>query len=106
MSSVRSKPIPVETNEGTKHLFYDLNAIEILEEKLGDISKIGDLKPTVKNVKLLLWAGMLHENENLTLQQAGRLFQLADIPKVYRQIMLALNEGFPEPDPNGLAPEG
>jgi hypothetical protein len=58
-----------------KVLKYDINAICTIEDKLGGsfvelLTKPEQLQK-ISSIRILVWAGMLHNNPELTLEQAG-----------------------------------
>jgi hypothetical protein len=64
-------------------LKYDLNASAEFEDATGQSiteafqsfdDGTGKPKLSIKTIRALLWAGLLHEDENLTLRKAGELF--------------------------------
>jgi hypothetical protein len=69
----------------------------------------GNPSPTfempLKDVRDVLWAGLVHEDEDLTPKQVGNLFSLRDVPELIPQIMEAFALGLPEtPDRPRRAP--
>lgn len=61
-----------------RKLKYTFNAFCELEDVLGrSLSELGD-SFKMKDLRSLLWAGLLHENEDLTLIEAGKLIDEAE----------------------------
>jgi uncharacterized protein YkvS len=68
-------------------LRYTLNAIAELEDKLGiTIDKLGDLQLSAKTVQIILWAGLIHEDETLTIKQVGDMVDFENLEYVQEKI--------------------
>ncbi|MCT4543486.1 MAG: hypothetical protein N4A63_08090 [Vallitalea sp.] len=81
-----------------RYLKFDLNAFVELEDKFGDIDKAFEQlqKGSIKSIRSLLWAGLIHEEEELTEKEAGRIVGFNDIEKVSEAIMTAVTDAMPE----------
>lgn len=73
---------------GVEHtLRYDLNALVELEEKMGiPLSEMGETKISIKNVRSMLWAGLIHENADLTEVEVGSLVDMDNMAEVQEAI--------------------
>ena len=82
----------VEINlDKPRRLRYTINALVALEEKLGKpISAIDRTKIGIKEFRLLLWAGLIHEDPNLTEEKVGELMDEADINYIAEKINEAI----------------
>ncbi len=80
LHDIREVRIPIELDK-PRTLLFDLNAFAELEDKFGS---------------LLLWAGLLHEDENLTERQVGAMISLTNVEKIMEQITEALTAALPE----------
>lgn len=71
--------VPITLGDGKeRHLRYDWNALEALEETAGISldslqAVMSDPKQRMRNLRLVLWAGLIHEDETLTPKEVGRL---------------------------------
>lgn len=94
--------VPLELCGKTYHVCYDFNAIIAYEEQTGENILITfeseDIAP--KKLRALLWAGLLKENPDLTLQQVGALIALSDMGRVVQAVAAAITGSKAEPDPN------
>jgi len=83
LNSIKSKPVPIELDK-TRHLHYDLNAFAELEEIYGSIDalfkQLEQFK--MKAIRALLWAGLIHEDENLTEKDVGRLVSVQNLTEI------------------------
>lgn len=106
--NVRLKKVKV-TLDKDRVLLFDLNAFIELEEKFGTVDKALQALSdgSIKALRALLWAGLLHEDENLTEKTVGALIGLGDLQEVAQAINEAVMSALPEikeNDPNLQAP--
>jgi hypothetical protein len=95
------KPITVSiTLDKPRTLRYDLNAFAELEEIYGSMDQAfaAMQSGSMKAARTLLWAGLLHEDENLTPRQVGALVTLDNMEPVMDAISDALLEAMPSGD--------
>ncbi len=118
------KPVPI-TLDKERSLLYDFNAEcavqqetgkdfaaflpDVLNKETGALASAEDLKDFAKiryrlkgpsQLRVLLWAGLLHEDESLTLKQAGKLLGfMGDREEVFGKILEALAAAFPSENP-------
>ncbi|BCJ86450.1 hypothetical protein [Effusibacillus dendaii] len=97
LADVRVKSVQV-TLDKERSLLYDLNAFAELEDKFGSIDetleKVG--KGSIKALRAVLWAGLLHEDESLTEKQVGKLITLADLQELSTAVNQALTASMPQ----------
>jgi hypothetical protein len=91
-----------------RNLRYEMNALPELEGALRlTIAEIGRRlqkgKVGTREVRALVWAGLLHEDEDLTIRQVGTWLTEADFlknsetrDKIMERVFEALAESFPE----------
>ncbi len=67
-----------------RHLQFDLNAMATFEELTGKSlfkgGSSGDM--TAKDCRALLYAGLKHEDKDLTLEQVGAMITLDNMPDI------------------------
>lgn len=81
-------------------LRFDLNALATLEDELGVNVLDGTVwqNMNVRTVRAMLWVGLLHEDESLTLHEVGSWIDLANVEIIADQVTTALGAAMPEPD--------
>lgn len=80
-----------------RHLRYTMNALAEIEDKLGvTIEKIGEVEMTVKAVRVILWAGLIHEDEALTEREVGNMVDMENFFYVQEKIAEAFAGGQPK----------
>lgn len=104
MSNIKDiKPVMVPLlMDKERHLNYDLNALAILEDRFGSIEMAFGVLETMKinSIITLLWAGLIHEDEDLTEKQVGALISFPKMVVLAGAITEALSESVPnEPAP-------
>lgn len=103
-----SKDISTTLADGKRHIFrFDFNALCALEEEfgitLGEFDRIfggpgKEGKVSMKDLRILVWAALVHENEALTPKEAGGLIDPKRIVEITEKVAEALMTAFPEAD--------
>lgn len=99
VDEIKIKPIPIVLDK-PRTIVFDLNSFAELEEHYGSVQAVLDemAKGSIKALRLLLWAGLVHEQEDLTPKDVGRLIQFGDIPKLTDLLNSALEKAQPSPE--------
>lgn len=98
VKDVKVKKIPVQLDK-ERHLVFDLNAFCEIEDKFGSITEAFKAVENVsmKAIRALLWAGLLHEDESLTEKEVGKMIDIANISELANAITEAMNTALPDP---------
>lgn len=97
----------------TRRLRFDMNALAVLEEhgvNLFDDAALADLERMIKSpskIRLFAWAGLLHEDSDLTQQAVGAMIAGDAFLPAVRAVAEALKQALPDGDeqePEGNAP--
>src|SRR5690349_20967223 len=103
------KPIKLHLDR-ERELNFDLNAMVTLEEEFGvDTTQPGAFRMgNLKELRRLLWIGLLYEDPAITEQEAGHLVHLGNIEAVGQAIRQGLSQALVESPPGeaGEASEG
>lgn len=113
-----TKPFVMVDLDRPRRLRYDANALVAVEEVLG--RPLQEIIPPdedrasrqvgFREMRVLLWAGLLHEDPKLTLLQAGELLDLQRMTDIMAKVNEAIAAAFPEAaavedsEKNGTAP--
>src|SRR4030095_12219520 len=73
---MRRKPIVVKIGDRERTVKYDLNALCLFEEETGLPLDQALKSMKMKNVRALLWAGLIHEDPLLTIDDIRRIAYL------------------------------
>ena len=77
------KAVPVELGGQTRHLVYDLNALCRLRDEGVGFDKLNEQDMAdPRLVRKLVWAGLLEENPDLTLDAVGKWIDLQNLATV------------------------
>lgn len=87
-----------------RRLLFDLNALIALQEQTGKNMLSGEGwaqfgEPDPAQMRLLIWAGLLHEDPELTLEAAGALIHPGNLASIMAAVEGASGASLPEPDP-------
>lgn len=88
-----------EADGKTYTLFFDMNSLADLEDAMGVklpqiVERIEAGEMGIKEVRALLWAGLLHEHEELTIREAGQLFTQGGMNQVIEAVVKAFTAAF------------
>ncbi len=96
------KAIPIDLDR-PRSILFDMNALAELDQQIDEspfsyIAKAGrDLQHGRVNVlRVLLWAGLIHEDPKLTITGAGKLINFDNLEEVGTAIVKALQEHLPD----------
>lgn len=99
-----TQSIPIELGGKTRHIRYTFNALVTLEDELGiPISEIGEIMSgsvSLKNLRRLIWAGLIHEDKDLTQEEVGEFLSLADITEIADKLARAFEAALPSGEDN------
>lgn len=94
---IRRKPVTIELDGRERTLKYDLNALCLFEEQAGIGITEALTKPRMSSIRALLWAGLIHEDALLTVDDVGRM-AFGSLGEVMRTCMLAFNADTAAPE--------
>lgn len=70
-----------------RHLRYTMNALAEMEDQLGvPLSELKDVKMTIKNVRVILWAGLIHEDKEISIEEVGDMVDLGNLEEVQLKV--------------------
>lgn len=85
-NNVKVKNIKIKLEGKNHELIFDMNAMCEIEDKYGDVetafAQLENNNKVFNTLRFLLWAGMLHEDEELTPYRVGKMINFLDIDKV------------------------
>lgn len=93
VNQVRTKAPKITLLDGIEHtLRYTLNSMAELEDIYGHVDKAFEAlnKGSMKAIRNVLWAGLLHEENPYTVQQVGNLIDMdlmADLQSTMNEAM-------------------
>ena len=87
----KAKTTKITLNDGVeRELRFTLNAMAEMEERYGTVDAAFEALDTgsIKAVRFVLWAGLMHSDENLTEMQVGNLIDI----QLMNEIMATMGE--------------
>ena len=93
------RKVPITLADGKpRNLLYKFNALVELVETLGfDIMNIQSAisgPGMLKAIRGILWAGLIHEDKALTIEEAGDLIEFSQIDELTKAMLEALDVAF------------
>ena len=76
---------------------YDLNAMAEMEDRYGSVDKAFEAldSNSIKAVRFMLWAGLIHEDPDLTEKQVGGLIDMQYLGDLMQRLGVALDSDLP-----------
>lgn len=103
VKDVKPKAIKIPLLDGKDHeIKFDLNALAELEDKYGSVDaafETLDKSQSIKSMRTILWAGLLHEDENLTEREVGAMIDFSLMNKIMEALNGALGQDMPDEKP-------
>lgn len=96
ISDVRPKTIKVMLDK-ERTIRFTLNSFADLEERYGSIDvAMNTLQDgSIKGLRTLLWAGLIHEDEQLTERQVGNMIDMSSLTELTVHVTEALELSLP-----------
>lgn len=102
---VKSKAVKITLTDGVeREIRFTLNAMAELEDRYGSVDEAFKQldNNSIKALRCVLWAGLIHEDPSLTEQQVGNLIDLQYMQELMTSLGAAFSANMPEPEPEKL----
>lgn len=102
---VKPKAKTITLNDGVeREVRFTLNAMAELEDRYGSVNAAFEAleQNSVKAARFILWAGLMHSDENLTEKQVGDLIDINYLQNIMDTMSDALGEDSPKAVANEL----
>lgn len=97
VNKVKRKPVYIELDK-PRQLKFTLNSFAEMEDRYGTVDDA--LKAmeggSIKAIRFMLWAGLIHEDEELTEKKVGVLIELQDLAELSEQLNLVMGADLPD----------
>ena len=98
LRDVKPRVKTITLNDGVeREIRFTLNAMAEIEDKYGSIeagfAKLDE--GSIKAARFIMWAGLMHSDENLTEQQVGNLIDMQCLQDIFSEISDAIKEDIP-----------
>lgn len=102
VKDVKVAPVKITLSDGKeRYLKFTLNALAELEDRYGTVEDAFKALETnsIKAVRTILWAGLLHEDPNITEHEVGNLIDIAYMQELMESIGGSLGQDLPAAQP-------
>lgn len=99
VNEIKPKVAKITLNDGKERtLKYTLNAMAELEERYGSVEEAFKQldKNSIKAVRCVLWAGLIHEDPTLTELEVGNLIDMEFMAQLMETMEVALKSDMPD----------
>jgi len=99
IEKLRREPVVIDIGDGVERkLRYTLNSFALIEEKYGTIDKAMEIlkSGSVAAIRFVLWAGLIHEDENLSEHYVGSQIDLSDLEDLAEKMNKAMMGDLPQ----------
>jgi hypothetical protein len=99
VNKVIRKPVYIDIGDGKqRQLKYTLNSFALMEDKYGTIDDAMSAmeKGSVKAVRFALWAGLVHQDAELTEEYVGSMIDLSELETIATKMNEAMIGDLPE----------
>lgn len=87
MANKQKALVEVELGGEKRTLRFTLNSLAEIEDKLGvPLSKLSEVELGVKTVRTMLWAALIHEDEEITEKQVGNMVDFENLEYVQNKV--------------------
>jgi hypothetical protein len=97
--AMKNKVVKITLLDGVERkIKFDLNAMAELEDRYGSVQAAFDMldKNSIKAVRFILWAGLIHEDPDLTEQKVGSLIDMPYLQNLMSTLGQAFQADMPE----------
>lgn len=101
VKDVKSKAVKITLTDGVERTIkFTLNAMAELEDRYGSVDEAFKQldNNSIKAVRCILWAGLIHEDPGLTEQQVGNLIDIQYMQELMASLGEAFDADMPEPE--------
>ena len=99
IKKLRREPVVIDIGDGVERkLRYTLNSFALIEEKYGTIDKAMEIlkSGSIVAIRFVLWAGLIHEDENLSEHYVGSQIDLSDLEDLAEKMNKAMMGDLPQ----------
>jgi hypothetical protein len=72
---------------------FNINDIMVIDEKVGDITKLGSeekIREKLKNIRYVLWYALQKKDKNITEEGVGKLINVSETSKITEDFFKAV----------------
>lgn len=98
LSAIKPKKVPIKLSDGKqRQLLFDLNSLAELEDVYGGhADALREVQTgSFKAIRATLWAGLLHEDPDLTIKDVGAMISISGMETLSNAIVEAFGIAVP-----------
>ena len=100
LSDAKAKTTKITLNDGVeREIRFTLNAMAEMEDRYGSVDAAFEAldSNSIKAVRFVLWAGLMHTDEGLTEKQVGNLIDIQLMNEIMSTMSEAMQSDLPAP---------
>lgn len=83
----RQKKVVALTLDKPRTLRFTLNSLAEIEDRLGvPLTKMAEVELGIKSIRTMLWAGLIHEDKQITEEEVGDLVDFENLEYVQEKV--------------------
>lgn len=83
----RQKKVVALTLDKPRTLRFTLNSLAEIEDRLGvPLTKMAEVELGIKSIRTMLWAGLIHEDKQVTEEEVGDLVDFENLEYVQEKV--------------------
>lgn len=91
MANKQKKVVAVELDK-VRELRFTLNSLAEIEDRLGvPLSKMSEVELGIKSIRTMLWAGLIHEDAELTETEVGNMVDFTNLEYAQEKVAEAFS---------------
>lgn len=109
VKDIKSKEVKITLTDGVeRRLLFDLNAMAELEDRYGSVDNAFEAlqENSIKALRCVLWAGLIHDNPELTEHTVGSLIDIQWIESIVGTLSEAFDTSMPTEEAVAALSEG
>lgn len=100
IKDVKAKAVKITLTDGIeRNIKFTLNALAELEDRYGSVDEAFKKldENNIKALRCILWAGLMHEDDDLTEKQVGNLIDISYMQELMESLGTAFESDLPQP---------
>lgn len=89
MANRQKKLVAIELDK-PRTLRFTLNSLAEIEDRLGvSLAKMSEVELGIKSIRTMLWAGLIHEDKQITEDEVGEMVDFGNLEYVQEKVATA-----------------
>lgn len=98
VNKVKRAPVFIELDGKQMELKFTLNSFAEMEDRYGTVDAALEQmqKGSIKSVRFMLWAGLIHSDDSITEKYVGGLIELQDLQELSDKLNAVMTQDLPD----------